>query len=194
MRSFAVILVVLFSSFDLTATEVRAGNDHPCANAITNDELNACSSLAYELADRKLNVAYKKLAAQLTPEQFEKIKSVQRLWIAFKERECQDVYESIYPGAEAMMEKNACLEMLTEDREVELRRISDPKKDKFDRIMTVLSKEGYSKEILVAKFNALYSSNEKWLAYTKAWCEYSTLFSDESPDYCSSRLNFMRTH
>jgi uncharacterized protein YecT (DUF1311 family) len=173
-------------------TEAATKNDHPCVNAMTNNELNACSSLAYERADKKLNVTYKKLAAQLTPEQLEKFKSVQRLWVSFKEKECQDTYDSTYPGAEALLEKNACLEMLTDDRVVELQRINGPKKDKFDRIMAALIREGYSKEKLVAKFNALYLYNTKWSAYTKAWCEYLVLFNGEDHDYCSSRLNFMR--
>ena len=203
MRLSAFVLAVLFVSLPMFA----AANEEEtlCEKAFTNNELQVCSGKSYERADKQLNKSYKKLLTQLNSEQAQKLKADQRNWIIFKEKECQSMYDAEYPGNEAPIVKNACLDILTRDREDELLRINamiskNTRHDEFIKMLKVFTQIGFEEDNLIQQFNALYSSDKNWQSYVKSSCEFvhmlvedsSPSFFKNTPTYCSARLNYMR--
>ena len=89
----------------------------PCNNAGSSTvEQSRCFSAAYEDADKKLNDIYARVMKTLAPEAQQSLQSVERLWIQFRDANCE-VEHSLYKGGTAAsMVLTACLEALTRQR------------------------------------------------------------------------------
>jgi uncharacterized protein YecT (DUF1311 family) len=72
----------------------------PCDNAQTQGELNRCEALNFQIADKRLNAAYKKVVSGLDEPMKQKLLKAQRLWIQFRDANC-DYEQSGMNGASA---------------------------------------------------------------------------------------------
>ncbi|RMH69113.1 MAG: DUF1311 domain-containing protein [Gemmatimonadetes bacterium] len=98
-------------------------SDDPCANAMTQAEMNVCAAEAYDAADAELNRIYQEVRAQLDAEMKAKLTTAQRAWIAFRDAHCDceayefsggTIYTAIYYG---------CLTEMTERRIEEIKQL-----------------------------------------------------------------------
>jgi uncharacterized protein YecT (DUF1311 family) len=87
-----------------------------CDNAQTQVELNSCAALNYRTADAKLNAAYKKLVAGHDGAMKQKLVKAQRLWIQFRDANCDYEGEGVSGGSAQPMVYFGCLAQMTAAR------------------------------------------------------------------------------
>ncbi len=102
----------------------RAAEIDPCqAASATPGERNQCSLARYQQADRALNEAYKQVMTHLNAGEKQKLREAQRLWIDFRDANCEAraqpaVDKAFYPSV-----KHDCLREMTQYRSRELTRV-----------------------------------------------------------------------
>jgi uncharacterized protein YecT (DUF1311 family) len=83
-----------------------------------------CGDAEYKLQDIRLNKAYKALQQNLNIERKKQLQETQRLWIKFKESNC-NFYFDPDGGSMARLNANSCLILSTADRAKELENLSN---------------------------------------------------------------------
>ena len=78
-----------------------------------------CLGAELKIQDARLNAAYGKAAADLTPEQKSKLQAAQRAWIAFRDADCASMQDQDW-GTLSRVEANDCLLRRTVERTLEL--------------------------------------------------------------------------
>ncbi|MBX9455920.1 MAG: DUF1311 domain-containing protein [Rhizobium sp.] len=121
-----------------SAACAQAQEDPPldCSNQITQSDMNQCSYLDYERADKELNAVYRqavrsqeemdKQAAEMNPAYvgaLKALKKAQRAWIDYRDGHCDGVGYAGVGGSIQPLLINGCLARLTENRTKELREL-----------------------------------------------------------------------
>jgi len=102
-----------------------------CENIQLSDQVFLCSKQSLEQSDAILNKEYKNLLskiritykshASLKDEYVNKIKSSQRAWVIFRDKNCYVFSYQIDPGAQAYETSvNACKDKMTKERTKDL--------------------------------------------------------------------------
>lgn len=120
------------------ATCALAQEDPPvdCANAMSQADMNQCSYMDFEKADKELNAVYKdalKKAAEADQQAAEMgpgyvgavkaLKKAQRAWIDYRDGHCDTMgYEALGGSMQGML-ISGCQARLTEDRTKQLREL-----------------------------------------------------------------------
>jgi uncharacterized protein YecT (DUF1311 family) len=86
----------------------------------TQLEINRCSQLSYENADKKLNQVYKQLLPKLERPRRQKLIAVQQAWIKFRDSNCEFEQGAYEGGSIAPSVYLYCLERLTKQRTQQL--------------------------------------------------------------------------
>ncbi|TKC78925.1 DUF1311 domain-containing protein [Trinickia terrae] len=90
-----------------------------CDSQVTS-EIESCARSNFQLADKDLNEKYRGLIGKFDGVDRENLRSAQRYWVVYKDRYCEAAFDATNPGAEAAVEKWACLESVTAERTREL--------------------------------------------------------------------------
>ncbi|GAA4409919.1 lysozyme inhibitor LprI family protein [Quisquiliibacterium transsilvanicum] len=106
-------------SLALSALAMPAMAD--CRDPTTQTEMNRCAALALSKADDELNSTYSKLIRQLDKSQQAEVKSIQLLWIRFKDQSCKYEASGAEGGSLQPLLRDTCLTRLTEDRTRDLK-------------------------------------------------------------------------
>ena len=136
MRIFALAAVLAL----IPIGTVLAQEDPPldCANAMSQADMNQCSYMDFEKADKALNAVYKealasaaeadKQAAEMGPDYVGAVKALkkaQRAWIDYRDGHCDGMgYEAVGGSMQPML-ISGCQARLTEHRTKELRELID---------------------------------------------------------------------
>lgn len=93
-----------------------------CNNAMTQNDMNICAAQSYEKADKALNIAYKKLMAQLKDDENAQslLRSAQRAWLAYRDSECIFEGHGVEGGSMQPLIIFGCKASLTKKRTEEL--------------------------------------------------------------------------
>ncbi|MGA9996568.1 MAG: lysozyme inhibitor LprI family protein [Pyrinomonadaceae bacterium] len=98
-KSFVATLVICCSIFALSATgqqkrQKKRKSAAPCANAMTQADMNRCFCTQYTKADEELNRVYQQVLATNRDEQkfIEKLKEAQRAWVSFRDAHMLSLY------------------------------------------------------------------------------------------------------
>lgn len=94
--------------------------DGPCQGQSTGAEETACFAEALKKSDVELNVMYKRVETVVNMSELAKLRASQRLWLQFRESNCDAEHELYSGGSAAPMVKLACLEAMTRHRTEEL--------------------------------------------------------------------------
>jgi uncharacterized protein YecT (DUF1311 family) len=113
-----IALLVLWCS-SCSAQHMNAPGN-PCQNAGADAEMSACFAKAAAAADRKLNVTYERLQKGLDPDSFNELRAAQRIWLQFRDSNCNAESNLYKGGSAAPMVYSACLESVTRQREQDL--------------------------------------------------------------------------
>jgi uncharacterized protein YecT (DUF1311 family) len=62
-----------------------------CGDASTQDVMNACFAMEFKNADQKMNAVYQATLKQLSHEDQQRVRTVQRAWLQYRELHCQTV-------------------------------------------------------------------------------------------------------
>ena len=138
---FAILLTVTFLTAPTSQKPERpsAVQADPCAKAMSQRDLNACWGQQYKEADAHLNATYRKLVALMEKDlardsqqnyadmvKFDEtalldLKKTERLWILYRDSECDAAEQQIDGGSMAPMTWAVCMMDVTEDRIKELK-------------------------------------------------------------------------
>ena len=101
---------------------LAAAQAGPCADAVTQADLNLCSAKEYEAADTELNAAWRELRTVAKQRgMFDSVLTAQRAWIPFRDAHCRAVAAQYAGGSIVPLIANRCMTELTETRTAQLR-------------------------------------------------------------------------
>jgi uncharacterized protein YecT (DUF1311 family) len=92
----------------------------PCQGPSTGAEETACFSDALKKSDVELNKMYKRVESVLDGSELVKLRTAQRIWLQFRDANCEAEHELYSGGSAAPIVKLACLEAMTRHRTEEL--------------------------------------------------------------------------
>ena len=95
----------------------------PCRNLAATLAIENCFAKAYRAADSELNQRYSQIAKVLQPDDLERLKVAQRLWIQFRDATCTAESDLYSGGTASAPAYAACREELTRQRAAELKTI-----------------------------------------------------------------------
>jgi len=101
-------------------TQTYISQQPNCKNPQAQSELNICSGLEYQRADKQLNQVYNQVRAQFSPTPRQQLILAQRAWISFRDANCKFAASQFEGGTMAPFMANTCLEKLTKKRTSEL--------------------------------------------------------------------------
>lgn len=105
---------------------LMAAQSGPCADAVTQTDLNLCSMKEYEAADAELNAAWRDLRDIAKRRGMSgSLLDAQRAWIAFRDAHCETVAARYAGGSIAPLIANRCMTELTEARSAQLRELAE---------------------------------------------------------------------
>jgi uncharacterized protein YecT (DUF1311 family) len=100
-------------------TSFTSGEECNVGSGVTADILK-CISISYEQVDKKLNREYIALSSKIDPPHKGLLVEGERAWARYKNAYCAAVFDSIFPGEEAGIEKESCLVSMASSRLMEL--------------------------------------------------------------------------
>jgi uncharacterized protein YecT (DUF1311 family) len=195
MHKFRRVTAFVFFALCFAVNSAWARDLEKC-NSIVNNDLIECAHEGYVEKDKELNKLYSKFIAGLEENEKSEVKSVQLQWIRFKEKYCKDVYDNIYPGREASIDYNLCLDSVTDDRIAEITRMMErdgcDECTDFVKTLSAISETGYKKSVLYSKINTHVASlsDKNWNNYVRANCAFSSVYVKDKREVCEARLNF----
>lgn len=109
--------------------------DIDCDNATTQSDMNQCAQMFYEAADAELNAVWKEAMATMKEiDSYQEdgeagaadaLLASQRAWLTYRDNFCTAAAYHLHGGSAEPMEYSGCLAMVTENRTVELRGMSE---------------------------------------------------------------------
>ncbi|WP_423369420.1 lysozyme inhibitor LprI family protein [Burkholderia sp. LMG 32019] len=188
MKNVAFLVLMLISSVAFSKV---------VCNGQTNAELTDCAQKNYEDADKVLNKNYSEFIKKVAPTEKQNLIETQRAWVAYKEKYCDAAFNSTAPGAEASIDKWACLTSATEVRTNEIRYLeSSIGMDDFRRSLSVMANlyEGGDITKVMSRLikNTPDGSNPNWMKYVDLNCKMSAAKLQEDRNTCVARLNFFK--
>jgi uncharacterized protein YecT (DUF1311 family) len=119
--------LLLLATFICSATIARAQHMNsasaPCRDVVVTVAMENCFAKAYKAADGELNQSYGQISKVLRPEDLQRLKVAQRLWIQFRDATCTAESNLYNGGTAAAPAYSACLEELTRQRTEDLKTI-----------------------------------------------------------------------
>ncbi len=82
-----------------------------------------CFDKAYKAADSRLNQTYSEISKVLQPDNLERLKVAQRLWIQLRDATCTAESNLYHGGTASAPAYSACLEEVTRQRTADLKTI-----------------------------------------------------------------------
>jgi uncharacterized protein YecT (DUF1311 family) len=119
-----LLLLATFLCYDSIARAQHMNSaGAPCRNVAVTLAMENCFDKAYKAADSELNRRYSQIAQVLQPDDLERLKVAQRLWIQFRDATCT-AESNLYNGGTASAPAySACREELTRQRATDLKTI-----------------------------------------------------------------------
>jgi uncharacterized protein YecT (DUF1311 family) len=100
--------------------------DDPCANPMTQMEMNQCAIKEYQDADSELNRVYKEVMAKLRPEMQAKLKTAQKAWLQYRDANCDCASFDYSEGSIYPVMYYGCLKNMTVARTKEIQDLLKP--------------------------------------------------------------------
>ncbi|OCQ95366.1 hypothetical protein BCD64_25810 [Nostoc sp. MBR 210] len=133
MRYLSLSLISMLTVVSFSANTVALANTQAqttktylaqktnCNDPQTQLEINICSQLSYQNADKKLNQVYKQLLPKLSKTRQQKLIAAQLAWIKFRDASCEFERSAYEGGSIAPAIYAGCLEEATKQRTQQLR-------------------------------------------------------------------------
>ena len=117
----ALLLACLCSVSSVAQKPAAQTKKQPCADLMSQNEMNRCAADEHKKADAELNRVYQQLLPKLEGEHKEKLKVAQRAWIAFRDAHCEYEAFAFDGGSMQPLIRFSCLEAVTRERTKQLR-------------------------------------------------------------------------
>jgi|SRR5580704_2984239 uncharacterized protein YecT (DUF1311 family) len=123
VRSWLLLLTAFICYDSIARAQHMNSAGAPCRNVAVTIAMENCFDKAYKAADSGLNQTYSQISKVLQPDDIERLKAAQRLWIQFRDATCT-AESNLYSGGTASAPAySACLEELTRQRTADLKTI-----------------------------------------------------------------------
>jgi uncharacterized protein YecT (DUF1311 family) len=123
VRSWLLLLATVICSGAIARAQHMNSSTAPCRNVAVTLAIENCFDKAYRAADSELNQRYSQIAKVLQPDDLERLKVAQRLWIQFRDATCTAESDLYSGGTASAPAYAACREELTRQRAAELKTI-----------------------------------------------------------------------
>jgi uncharacterized protein YecT (DUF1311 family) len=172
-----------------------------CKNPQTQPEMNVCSRLDYQQADKKLQQVYDRLRSKLPNTSQQQLVSAQKAWIAFRDSNC-DFQKSFFEGGSiAPTMLNGCLSDVTQQRTSELEmylqnKIPAPISANLqtpDRNLNEIYQKMMS-QLPPQSQNKLKLAQRNWIAFRDANCKFEVSLARTNINFCRARMSEQRAN
>jgi uncharacterized protein YecT (DUF1311 family) len=182
------LTVGVFSVFLVSST---FANGDCNKNSVITKDIFQCADASYKKIDQKLNEQYSMLIANPKFLNRDLLLEGERAWIRYRDVYCANVYESIFPGEEAGIERVACLISLTSSRLVELLYLDTGViGDGFYSSISVMSRvSSMTREEIFSYIESVEKYPEE-IDYYKKNCELTSAIHAEVEENCRVRMKF----
>lgn len=179
--------------FIILASNYAFANSECTGEKLTTPEIIKCSQETFEKIDELINEQYKALIKTHDDEQKKAIVQSQISWVKFKEKYCADVYDSVYPGQEASIDRLSCLTQITSTRLNEIIYLrTGVISDGFHKAASIINKKitnyDYGKAIDIIGGTGEYG--ELWESYAVRNCAITLALYREDTSTCIARMRF----
>jgi uncharacterized protein YecT (DUF1311 family) len=125
--------VCLFVS-NCAHTQHMNAPDSPCQGSASNAEITSCFISASKTADERLNKVYCRIREVLSADEQRDLRSAQRLWLRFRDANCQAERNLYAGGSAAPMVYAACVEADTRQRTSDLKAMYGWRLEKIGKV------------------------------------------------------------
>ncbi|MBA5981126.1 DUF1311 domain-containing protein [Pseudomonas sp. MD195_PC81_125] len=178
----------------LAALLVPAHAQETCnPDSFSNPDMIICGQQTFEKVDAMLNEQYKKALVGLAPADKKQLIDVQKKWVRFKEAYCEDIYQSVLPGAEAPIERLGCLVQTTNARLGELVALQTGLPlDGFYKAASAIAGKDRDRDLAasIERLGGDEFDNPLWKKYADGHCEMAGRLLREDVAYCAVRMRF----
>jgi uncharacterized protein YecT (DUF1311 family) len=98
--------------------EMFGSGFQPCGQKTSTLEVVQCVEAKTNIADQRLNAAYKALQARIEANQRQPLLAAQRLWVQYRDANC--AFYGTWDGSIRQVQAAECIRSMTEDRAREL--------------------------------------------------------------------------
>jgi uncharacterized protein YecT (DUF1311 family) len=98
--------------------EMFGSGFQPCGDKTSSLAVVECVQAKINVADQRLNAAYKALQGQIDANQRQPLLAAQRLWVQYRDANC--AFYGVQDGSIRQVQAAECLRSMTEDRAREL--------------------------------------------------------------------------
>ena len=120
VRSWLLLLTAFICYDSIARAQHMNSAGAPCRNVAVTLAMENCFDKAYRAADSALNQRYAQISKVLQPDDLERLKVAQRLWIQFRDATCTAESDLYSGGTASAPAYSACLEELTRLRTADL--------------------------------------------------------------------------
>lgn len=184
----------LVAGVSLAALLVPAHAQETCnPDSFSNPDMIICGQQTFEKVDAMLNEQYKKALVGLAPADKKQLIDVQKKWVRFKEAYCEDIYQSVLPGAEAPIERLGCLVQTTNARLGELIALQTGLPlDGFYKAASAIAGKDRERDVAAAieRLGGDEFDDPLWKKYAEGHCEMAGRLLCEDVAYCAVRMRF----
>ncbi|WP_247839629.1 lysozyme inhibitor LprI family protein [Pseudomonas sp. MWU12-3103b] len=184
----------LVAGVSLAALLVPAHAQETCnPDSFSNPDMIICGQQTFEKVDAMLNEQYKKALVGLAPADKKQLIDVQKKWVRFKEAYCEDIYQSVLPGAEAPIERLGCLVQTTNARLGELIALQTGLPlDGFYKAASAIAGKDRERDVAAAieRLGGDEFDDPLWKKYAEGHCEMAGRLLREDVAYCAVRMRF----
>ena len=123
VRSCLLFFAVFICCDSVARAQHMNSADAPCRNVSITVARENCFDQAYKTADSTLNQKYSQISKVLQPDDLQRLKAAQRLWIQFRDATCTAESHLYNGGTASAPAYSACLEEVTRQRTADLETI-----------------------------------------------------------------------
>ena len=121
LRGYFVAALVLLCICSGCSGQQMNAPDAPCKSAGVNAQISECMYKAWKAQDAELNRVYEQTRKSLDGADLQRLITAQRLWVQFRDANCDAAYGLYGGGSAGPMVRSACLEKDTRERVKELK-------------------------------------------------------------------------
>jgi uncharacterized protein YecT (DUF1311 family) len=123
VRSWLLLLAAFICYNSMARAQHMNSPSAPCRDVAITLAMENCFDKAYKAADSGLNQTYSQISKVLQPEDLQRLKVAQRLWLQFRDATCTAESDLYSGGTASAPAYSACLEELTRQRAADLKTI-----------------------------------------------------------------------
>jgi uncharacterized protein YecT (DUF1311 family) len=120
VRSWLLLLTAFICCGSVARAQHMNSAGAPCRNVAITIAMENCFDKAYKAADSGLNQMYIQISRVLQPDDLQRLKVAQRLWIQFRDATCTAESNFYNGGTASAPAYSACLEEETRQRTADL--------------------------------------------------------------------------